>query len=72
MKTTAVAVVSRVKKVPAPELPKTVELEPPKTAPMSAPFPVCSNTTRIRKMQDKIWTMVMTVNIWGVSPENGD
>jgi hypothetical protein len=53
MKTTAVAVVRRVRKVPAPELPNTVELEPPKTAPMSAPFPVCSSTTRIRKIHDK-------------------
>ena len=47
MKTIAMPVVKRVKKLPAPLLPKMVELEPPKTAPISAPLPVCSSTTRI-------------------------
>jgi hypothetical protein len=40
MKTTAVAVVSLVRKFPAPELPKIVWLEPPNTALTSEPFPV--------------------------------
>ena len=47
MKTMAMPVVNRVRKLPAPLLPKIVELEPPKTAPISAPFPVCKRTTRI-------------------------
>ena len=41
------AVVSLERKLPAPRLPKTVELPPPpKTAPISAPLPRCSSTTR--------------------------
>jgi hypothetical protein len=48
MNTIAIPVVNRVKKLPAPLLPKIVELDPPNTAPTSAPFPVCNNTTRIK------------------------
>ncbi len=47
MKTIAIPVVSRVRKFPAPLLPKMVALEPPKTAPTSAPLPVWRSTTRI-------------------------
>ena len=50
IKTIAMPVVNRVRKFPAPLLPKMVELEPPKTAPTSAPLPVCSKTTRIKPM----------------------
>ena len=46
--TIAIPVVSRVKKLPAPLLPKIVALDPPNTAPTSAPLPVCSKTTRIK------------------------
>ena len=41
---TAQPQVSLVKKLPAPLAPKTVELEPPKTAPTSAPLPCCKST----------------------------
>jgi hypothetical protein len=50
----AIPVVILVKKFPAPELPKTVWLEPPKTAPTSAPLPVCRRTTMTMKKQAKI------------------
>jgi hypothetical protein len=39
MKTTAAVTVSLLKNVPGPRLPKIVWLEPPKEAPISAPFP---------------------------------
>jgi hypothetical protein len=44
MKMRAIQVVIFPRKVPGPELPKIVELDPPKTAPMLAPFPFCSRT----------------------------
>ena len=50
MNTMAIPVVIFVKKFPAPLLPKMVELEPPNTAPTSAPLPCCSNTTSIKPM----------------------
>jgi hypothetical protein len=51
IKIIAIMEVSRVKKFPAPLLPKMVELEPPKTAPISAPLPVWSRTTKINPRQ---------------------
>ncbi len=54
MKTIAAAVVSLLRKVAAPLLPKRVWLEPPKAAPISAPLPLCSKTTDIRKRQATI------------------
>jgi hypothetical protein len=51
---TAIPVVILVRKFPAPELPKTVWLEPPKTAPTSAPLPVCRRTTQTMKKHAKI------------------
>jgi hypothetical protein len=39
MKTAAATTVTLLKKVAAPLLPKRVWLEPPKAAPISAPFP---------------------------------
>ena len=53
MKTTATTVVILPKKVVAPELPKIVWLDPPKAAPMLAPFPVWSKTIRISPMQTR-------------------
>ena len=50
IKTIAIPVVSRVRKFPAPLLPKMVELDPPNTAPMSAPLPVWRSTTSIKPM----------------------
>jgi len=47
MKTMAIPEVNLVRKFPAPLLPKIVALEPPNTAPISAPFPVWSKTTNI-------------------------
>ena len=48
-------VVNRVRKLPAPLLPKTVVLEPPpKAAPMSVPLPVCSSTTTMSPRQTRI------------------
>ena len=61
--TIAIPVVNRVKKLPAPLLPKIVELEPPNTAPTSAPFPVCSNTTRINPMLTSTCTRVIAIII---------
>jgi hypothetical protein len=55
----AAPVVSRVRKLPAPLLPKIVLLAPPKTAPMSAPLPACRRTTRTRIMQAMMWMVVM-------------
>jgi hypothetical protein len=63
MKTTAIPVVSRVRKFPAPLLPKIVELDPPNTAPISAPLPVCKSTTSIRPKLTMIWITVTRVSI---------
>src|SRR6188472_2595408 len=59
MKTMAAPVVRRVRKLPAPLLPKIVLLAPPKTAPMSAPLPACRRTTRTRITHAITWTTVM-------------
>jgi hypothetical protein len=50
--------VKRVKKLAPPELPKTVWLEPPRVALMSAPLPDWSKTTRTRRTHVMIWTVV--------------
>ncbi len=50
--TIATMVVALLSKVEAPVLPRRVWLDPPpKAEPISAPFPVCSNTIRISAMQ---------------------
>jgi hypothetical protein len=54
MNITAAATVTFCKKDVAPELPKTVWLEPPKAAPMLAPFPFWTKTIKIRAMQTAI------------------
>ncbi|HTN71397.1 MAG TPA: hypothetical protein VMO00_09945 [Methylomirabilota bacterium] len=63
MKTMAMPAVNLVKKFPAPLLPKIVALEPPNTAPISAPFPVWSKTTNINPMLTIMWMTVMTITI---------
>jgi hypothetical protein len=51
-KRVAVMEVSRVRKLPAPDEPKTVWLPaPPKAIPIPPPFPACSNTTKMRNKQ---------------------
>jgi hypothetical protein len=47
----AVPTVSLLKKVAAPCPPKMVWEDPPKAAPISAPFPVCNKTTPIKTRQ---------------------
>ncbi len=61
MKTIAAPVVRWVRKLPAPLLPKIVELAPPKTAPMSAPLPVWRRTTTTRMMHAMTCTKVTTM-----------
>ena len=61
IKTTATMVVSLVRKVAAPPLPKTVWLDPPKAAPMLAPLPVWSRTIIIRAKQTSIWIITVRV-----------
>lgn len=68
----AMPAVSRVRKFPAPLLPKIVELEPPKTAPMSAPLPVCRSTTSISPMLTIMWIMVINVIIIYYSERNSE
>src|SRR5579862_467281 len=61
MKTIAMPVVRRVRKFPAPLLPKIVELLPPNTAPISAPLPCCNNTTPTRNKHATMCTIVTMV-----------
>ncbi len=53
-KTIAQLQVTLVSRLPAPLAPKTVWLEPPNTAPTSAPLPCCSRTTVINVKQTMI------------------
>jgi hypothetical protein len=46
--TTATTVVTLWRKVVAPALPKTVWLDPPKAAPIPAPFPFWRSTIKIK------------------------
>jgi hypothetical protein len=61
MNTTATAVVIFPSRVPGPELPKSVWLEPPKAAPMLAPLPRWSSTMMIRKIQTMTWIMLIKI-----------
>jgi hypothetical protein len=63
MKMTAAAVVILVKKEDAPAPPKTVWLEPPKAAPISAPLPFCKRTISISEMHTTICRIMITANI---------
>jgi hypothetical protein len=53
-KTAAEATVTLLKKVAAPLLPKRVWLDPPKAAPISAPFPDWSRITPIMMKQARM------------------
>ncbi len=53
-KITAHTPVTLVRRLPAPLAPKTVWLDPPKTAPTSAPLPCWSKTTPINVTQTRI------------------
>lgn len=53
-----------VKKFAPPELPKTVLLDPPSEALMSAPFPDCMSTTITIKRQVMMWITVTKVAIF--------
>ena len=64
MKTTADAVVAFESSVAEPRGPKAVcEPMPPKAPARSAAFPLCSNTTMIRKMHTATCTIVKRINI---------
>jgi hypothetical protein len=63
IKITAVATVILLRKGVAPLLPKTVWLEPPKAAPMLAPFPFCSRTIITSAIQTTTWNNVRTRTI---------
>ncbi len=52
-----------VKKLAPPELPKTVLLEPPSVALISAPFPDCIRTTMTMSKQVRMWITVTKVAI---------
>ena len=51
MKMAATTTVNLLKKLAGPRLPKTVWLEPPKDAPISAPFPDCKRIAPIMRKQ---------------------
>jgi hypothetical protein len=63
IKITAAATVTLLKKGVAPELPNTVWLEPPKAAPILAPFPFCSRTIMTSAIQTTTWNKVRTRTI---------
>src|SRR5881396_4013358 len=57
IKIVAATAVSLLRKVPAPREPKTVWLEPPNAAPISAPLPDCSRMTPTMTKATMICTM---------------
>src|SRR5438105_10772390 len=61
IKIVAATAVSLLRKVPAPREPKTVWLEPPKAAPISAPLPDCNRMTPTMIKATRIWAMVKTM-----------
>lgn len=63
--------VKRVKKFAPPELPKTVWLEPPRVALMSAPLPDWSKTTRTKRTHVMIWTVVTKEDMGSGIAEGG-
>jgi len=64
MNTMAETVVAFESKVADPRGPKAVcDPIPPKAPAKSAAFPLCSNTTIIRKMHTTTWTTVKRINI---------
>jgi hypothetical protein len=75
IKITAVATVILLRKGVAPVLPKTVWLEPPKAAPMLAPFPFCNSTIMTRAIQTTTWSNVririITASLSNLQPFSG-
>ncbi len=63
IKTTAEIVVSLERNVAAPRLPKSVWLEPPKAAPISAPLLLCIRTMNIKKRQTMVWIIKRNIVI---------
>jgi len=64
MNKVAIAVVTLVKKFPAPELPNIVWLLPaPSPEPIAAPLPVCKRITKIRKRVQATCKTVIAVCI---------
>jgi hypothetical protein len=63
IKTIAIPAVSFPKKVPAPEEPKTVWLDPPNAAPIFAPLPAWRRTIRIKTKQTKTCKIINNVYI---------
>jgi hypothetical protein len=61
IKTTATTVVILLRNDAEPRLPKSVWLDPPKAAPISAPLPLWSSTTAMRKRQAKIWIIINSI-----------
>ena len=61
MKRMAATAVSFARKGAAPELPKTVWLEPPKAAPIPAPLPCCKSTMEIKAKHTSTWMTIITV-----------
>jgi len=51
IKINAAPTVTLLRKVPGPRLPKTVWLDPPNAAPISAPFPACKRMEAIMRKQ---------------------
>jgi len=68
IKIMAAAAVNFSRKLPGPLLPKIVELEPPKAAPISAPFPVCKSTIIISAMHTIICIVIIKVSIKNQPP----
>jgi hypothetical protein len=63
MKIVAVTAVSLPRNVLAPRAPKMVWLDPPKAAPISAPFPDCRRITPTMMKATSTWRMIRAVNI---------
>ena len=61
IKTKAVMTVNLLRKFAGPRLPKTVWLEPPNAAPISAPLPDCSRIAPIMSRQTITWMMISKV-----------
>src|SRR5947209_5712188 len=63
IKIVAATAVILLRKVPAPREPKTVWLEPPKAAPISAPLPDCSRMTPTMTKATMICTIIKAMYI---------
>lgn len=61
IKITAAPTVTLLRNVPGPRLPNTVCDDPPKDAPISAPFPACKRIAAIMRKQTIKWIMIVRV-----------